>query len=1066
MGNLIKFGCKNCCSPHLRERNDGRIHCISCGEVFERDIETKEERDARILYLARLDNAEKLLRLSPPRFDDAEDEFCDFIKHYPRNSDGYWGLVRARYGIKYEIDINGKNIPSCYKSSYKDFRRDSDFMKALEFAENDKIYDNLQNRAKLIADVCKEWHEETKKYSYDIFISFNTPKEDLGISDADQKEMSELYTHLLEAGYKVFFSPRSMRQYNGKHYDAYIFNALQSSKILIVYGSKPECFTTTWVQNEWTRFLKMVANGEKKKDSCIVAYNGFNPYMLPHGLRETQAMDASKNNRLFYSNLLSTIKSVLADEKKVDTNEELMKQIQDLRHQFENKQNGDKTKDIDPDFEIVDGCLKSYKGNQKNVIIPNSVTSIDDGAFSECDSVNSVVVPNSVTSIGEEVFSSCQNLSVVIIPDSVKYVGDDAFSDCEDITIWVDSLEQAEKWDTDWNPDEFPVCVLKKAELEREALIKSLTNESLTNIEIDPDFEIVNGCLVKYNGNASDVVIPDSVTSIGNSAFNSNKKLTSVKIPNSITSIGGYAFHGCNKLKKVNIPNSVNLIRENTFSSCTSLISVVIPDGLISIGDCAFEDCSNLASIGIPNSVTTIGDLAFHNCNSLTRVVIPDGVTRICRYTFCSCKNLASVRIPNSIISIGAYAFSGCESLSDVEIPDSVDSIDDHAFQYCKTLSYVKLANGVVSIGKSAFSNCENLSHIDIPDSVASIGDFAFGCCFGLASMVIGDGIASIGNDALYGCKNLTVWVNDISKFKNSIYLNRNDWNPDGRPICTIEKTTKSEIAMDFEIVDGCLKKYKGQKTHVVIPEGVTSIDDKAFYNKKKLISVIIPNNVTHIGNEVFHGCRNLVAVSIPNSVTSIGDRAFKHCSSIASVVIPNSVTNIGKYVFCECSNLKKVLISNCITSINTGMFFKCSKLDNVILPKSITSIGKFAFCDCHGFTSIALPESVTSIGPYAFEGCKNVIDVTIPDKVTSIGSCAFSGCKQLREVVIPKNVDFIGEYAFSECRNLISVDFKDVCGWRTMKFLKLPAFFFKNRKRVAKSLRAKFFSFDFCKNK
>ena len=233
MENLVRFGCKNCFSPHLRER-DGKLHCISCDTWFEKDVETSEERDARILYLSRLDSAEKLLRMSPPRFDDAEDEFRDFIKHYPDHSDGYWGLVRARYGIKHENDVTGKTVPSCYKSSYEDFRRDSDFMKALELAENDFIYDALQDQAKLIAGVCKEWREEAGKYNYDIFISFKDEDKELGISDADQKEMNSLYDFLKDEGYDVFFSPRSMRRYTGRHYDAYIFNALQSAEAMVV----------------------------------------------------------------------------------------------------------------------------------------------------------------------------------------------------------------------------------------------------------------------------------------------------------------------------------------------------------------------------------------------------------------------------------------------------------------------------------------------------------------------------------------------------------------------------------------------------------------------------------------------------------------------------------------------------------------------------------------------------------------------------------------------------------------------------------------------------------------
>ena len=116
---VIKFGCKNCGSPHMREK-ENKLHCMSCGHVFSKDVETKEERDARILYLSRLDDAEKMLSLSPPRFEVAEDMYRLFTSQYPKNSDGYWGLVRAKCGIKYEYDITGRKTPSCYKSSCED----------------------------------------------------------------------------------------------------------------------------------------------------------------------------------------------------------------------------------------------------------------------------------------------------------------------------------------------------------------------------------------------------------------------------------------------------------------------------------------------------------------------------------------------------------------------------------------------------------------------------------------------------------------------------------------------------------------------------------------------------------------------------------------------------------------------------------------------------------------------------------------------------------------------------------------------------------------------------------
>ena len=578
MGKTVIFGCKNCGSPHVREK-DGKLQCISCGAWFEKNVETDEERDARVLYLTRLDRAEELLRMSPPRFDDAEDHFREFIKEYPDHSDGYWGLVRARYGIKYEDDTKGKSVPSCYKSSYRDFRRDSDFLMALSCAENDSIYDNLQKKAKLIADVCKEWREEAKKDSYDIFISFKAPDKESGISDEDQKEMEHLYTHLLGEGYRVFFSPYSMRKHSGKHYDSYIFNALQSAKVQIVYGSKPEYFTSTWVQNEWTRFLRMTANGEKKKGSCIVVYNGFNPNMLPHDLRKLQAIDASKNNRMFYHDLLDVIKKVLADGKSPDKNaamlngrDEILKELSELETRLSGKPIANEQKKeepkkvqpkIDPSFEVVDGCLVKYKGNQADVVIPEGVTSIGKSAFEGSYNLISIVIGDSVTSIGESSFEGCEKLTNIVIGNSVTSIGNYAFQKCTS---------------------------LKK------------------------------------------IAIPNSVVTIGRSAFKGCERLESMSIPFAgsakdgiINTHFGYIFGAPDYYK--NYERYDYDTRDYYMVTPSSLRNVTIT-GSSKIDSYAFYGCERISSIIIGDEVTSIGDLAFCGCN-LHNAVIGKAVSYI-----------------------------------------------------------------------------------------------------------------------------------------------------------------------------------------------------------------------------------------------------------------------------------------------------------------------------------------------------------------------------------------------------------------------------------------------------
>lgn len=304
--------CEICGGTEFAEKN-GLLVCIHCDANYQKQIkeETDEEKEARILRVSRFDDAEKELRMSPPHFDYAEDKFSELIKQYPTWSVGYWGVVRAKYGIKYEIDLDGKTIPSCYKSSYEDFRNDIYYKKALEYAETKDLKAKYKAEGDRIARTCKEWREKAKQFDYDIFISFKASEN--GEETRDAREMQNLYTFLTEKGYKVFFSPVSMRSIVGRaDWDAYIFNALEKARVMILYGSNVDYFTTTWIENEWTRYLRMIGKGMKNPNSLIVAYENFDANSLPRQLRKLQAINAE--DKTFYPTLLERIADIFAKD--------------------------------------------------------------------------------------------------------------------------------------------------------------------------------------------------------------------------------------------------------------------------------------------------------------------------------------------------------------------------------------------------------------------------------------------------------------------------------------------------------------------------------------------------------------------------------------------------------------------------------------------------------------------------------------------------------------------------------------------------------------------------------
>ena len=452
-------------------------------------------------------------------------------------------------------------------------------------------------------------------------------------------------------------------------------------------------------------------------------------------------------------------------------------------------------------------------GSLQSVTIPDSVTSIGGSVFWFCSSLQSVIIPDSVTSIGDNAFMNCSSLQSVTIPDSVTSIGDSAFSECSSLqSVTIPESVTIIKG----NP--FPACPAK------------VINHS-------NHFTIFEGNLytsdrrklISYLSKGENFIIPDSVTSIGDGAFEDCWSLQSVTIPDSVTSIGDLAFYDCRSLHSVTIPDSVTSIGESAFYRCSSLQSVTIPDSVTSIGSSAFESCSSFQSVTIPDSVTSIGESAFEGCSSLQSVTIPDSVTSIGDSAFEFCDSLHSVTIPDSVTSIGDDAFHECLSLQSVTIPDSVTSIGDSAFSGCSSLQSVTIPDSVTSIGDCAFSFCSSLQSVTIPDSVTSIGDRAFKDCSSLQSVAIPDSLTSIGDRAFQGCSSLQT---------------------------------------------------------VAIPDSVTSIGDDAFYGCSSLQSVTIPDSVTSIGDSAFMGCSSLQSVTIPDSVTSIGNKSFAGCKSLQSVII------------------------------------------------------------------------------------------------------------------------------------------------------------------------------------
>jgi len=374
----------------------------------------------------------------------------------------------------------------------------------------------------------------------------------------------------------------------------------------------------------------------------------------------------------------------------------------------------------------------------KNVILTDKCTTIDDNAFRYCESLESIIIGNHVTSIGEYAFFNCSNLKSVTIGNGVTSISSSAFYDCislKSINVNSNNTSYTSNDGVLFNKDKSQIICYSAGKTASSYTIP----DSVTSIG---DFAF------RYCESLESITIPDSVTEIGDSAFAACSSLenvyiediaawcnidfynehsnplnyanylylngelvTSLLIPDSVTSIGDYTFYSCSSLESITIPDSITTIGEEAFYYCIGLTSITIPDSVTEIGDYAFSACFGLTRVTIGNSVKSIGNWAFFNCSRLTSITIPSSVTSIGNGTFYWCYELTSANINNGVISIGDMAFYG-SGLTDITIPNSVISIGEAAFLDCDALTKIIIGNGTTSIGYYAFSGCHVLKDV------------------------------------------------------------------------------------------------------------------------------------------------------------------------------------------------------------------------------------------------------------------------------------------------------------------------------------------------------------------
>ena len=531
--------------------------------------------------------------------------------------------------------------------------------------------------------------------------------------------------------------------------------------------------------------------------------------------------------------------------------------------------------------------ITGYSGNATALYIPgeidgHEVVAIGDRAFENRTDLRTVMIPDSVTRINIGAFSGCINLANITLSKKIEKIGENAFYNC-------DSLQSVE----------IPKCL----------------NDVYARYDsIDIPNGVFNEC-----SNLKTIIFEEGSTVIADALFRGCDGLESVTIPNTVTQIYGYAFADCKNLKNINISDSVTVLEENVFQNDTSITEINLPDSITALGRGVFSGCDRLKSIVIPDSVTNIGISAFSECKNLESVTLSKELEKIGENAFYNCDSLQSIEIPKSLKDVYATydsidtpngvfnecdnlktiafeegstviadaLFRGCDGLEEVKIPKTVTVIKNHAFNECIKLKAVEISNGMKEIGDSAFSECSNLQKVILPDTVNSMGTNIFYNCINLTEVHLPNIRQNITANTFYNCKKLTTinFPSTLTTIGNSAF-------------------------------SGC-----ESLPEAILPSGVEKIESNAFKNCKALKKAAVPDTVSSIGSSAFYGCEALTDITLGSKLKKIESQTFYGCIVLPSIVLPYNVTTIGDSAFVNCTKLTQITVPRNTTSIASNAF-------------------------------------------------------------------------------------------------------------------------------------------------
>ena len=868
--------------------------------------------------LQNLFNRANTLRIKS-EFDKAEKLYEKLIQADSTQAEAYWGLILCKYGIEYVDDpATFKKVPTCHRASFESIVADEDYKSALKNADMSQraIY---EEQAKEIDRIQKDILAlAQKEESYDVFICYKET-DPAGHRTQDSVIANDIYYQLTQEGFKVFYAAITLEGKLGSAYEPIIFAALNSAKVMLAIGTKPEYFNAVWVKNEWSRYLKIIKKDRSKL--LIPCYRDMDAYELPEEFAHLQAQDMSKIG--FINDIVRGIKKVLNKDEPKPT---VVKET--VVNTFANLNTAPLLKRSfmfleDGDFEKADEFFENVLNQDPENAQAYLGKLMAELRVSKQEQLKDCAAPFDNSSNYQKILRFADN---TLKNDLVGYIE------------YINTRNENARLEDTYNQAAKAMRTAKTEEAYKKAAYQF---RSISGYK-DSD-ELAEKCLEAAKIARKDEILGKAQFALYENTINGCERAIAL-----LESIPGWK--NADELKEASIAKQAELTKAYykkvkkdakrktiigiiaAFAVCVIIVfSILLPS--VIIPSVKYNNASQLMLSGkYKEALNIFAELDDYK----------DSIDK---------KMECHQWLGNHKIVINYYGYE------EYVIPDGITSIDDGAFFQCRALTSITIPDSVTSIGENAFRDCSRLTNITIPNSVQSIGSHAFSGCISLESITLPfvGSYAASENDPyqypfgyIFGTSNYTGGVETTQYYYGSSASHLNNttyYIPVSLESVTI---TGGNILPDAFYSCNYLKS-------ITLPDGITSIGDTAFYGCSALTNIKIPDSVTSIGDNAFNSCRQLTNITISNSVTRIGSSAFRNCVNLKSITIPNNVTHIGDYAFYGCDNLTELIFKDTDKWFYTGVVSDWEKTQggNIVYvgnPLANVTHFTYSFSNCYWY--------------------------------------------------------------------------------------------------------------------